>query len=344
MVEKKLPVAGITLGDHAGIGPEVVAKVLSAKPGEQGYVPVVFGDDTVFRAHMERYAAARVKDIRTADAGGAIDFTEKDAIYFVDVPLKEAVPPGEVSAVSGEQMIRMMETAIGYEKKGRIDGIAAASFTKQSLALADSAIPSEFELYDREYEAKGCDCVVVRGNIIRSTVTGHVALREIWDFLTTDAVVDNAMKLYEVMKRLGLQDGGMAVSGLNPHAGENGLFGDEEGRILEPAIEILRQRLGIQVIGPCPADTLFVRAMKGEVNGLVYLYHDQSNTAMKSVYFGEGNLIYINIPAWITSLGHGSALDIAGKGVADESNMRYALDLLTEMLRSDKDDFRATLG
>jgi 4-hydroxythreonine-4-phosphate dehydrogenase len=335
MATTKKPIVGITLGDHAGIGPEIVAKTIAKQPADAPYSAVVFGDEKVFCAHMERYAPARAKNIRLVQNLEELDFSDADTICLVDVPLEEPVPFGEVSAISGRQMIRMLTKAISCEKKGLIDGIAAASFTKQSLALADAAIPSEFELFDREYGTQGCDCVVVRERIIRSTVTGHIALRELWDHLTVDAVVDNAEKLYAVMKRLGLAEGGIAVAGLNPHAGEDGLFGDEEGKILEPAIAILKERINAKIYGPWPADTIFVRAMKGDVNGLVYLYHDQSNTAMKSVYFGEGNLIYINIPAWIASLGHGSALDIAGKGIADEGNMQLALNLLVSLLNTE---------
>jgi 4-hydroxythreonine-4-phosphate dehydrogenase len=327
---------GVTLGDHAGIGPEIVAKVLAKQSVDAPYSTVVFGDSDVFHAHMERYAPARVKDIRLVIDADTLDFEDTGALYMVNAPLKAPVPVGGISAVSGDQMIRMMTTAVSYERRGLLDGIVAASLTKQSLALSDMAIPSEFELYDREYGTRGADCVVVRERIIRSTVTGHIALRELWNHLTVDAIVDNGLQLYKVMRKIGIADGGIAVAGLNPHAGENGLFGDEEARIIEPAIEILKQRLDTDVYGPWPADTIFVRAMKGEATGLVYLYHDQSNTAMKSVYFGEGNLIYINIPAWITSLGHGSALDIAGKGIADESNMKYALDLLLSLIDSDE--------
>ena len=123
----------------------------------------------------------------------------------------------------------------------------------------------------------------------------------------------------------------MAVAALNPHAGEDGLFGDEESTIIQPAIDQLLNE-GIQVIGPCPADTVFLKARSGEVGGVVFLYHDQGNIAMKSVFFGDGVLIYTNTPANIVSVGHGPAYGKAGKGTADPKNMISSMQVLTELV------------
>jgi len=148
--------------------------------------------------------------------------------------------------------------------------------------------------------------------------------RDIVSRLTPGRIVTAAGQLVAMMRRLGMAQPRVAVAALNPHGGEGGLFGDEERTIITPAIEALAER-GIVVRGPVPADTVFVRAMRGEFDGVIFLYHDQGNIAMKAVAFGEGVVIYAGLPYVVVTPGHGSALDIAAKGIANPGNMIEAI-------------------
>ena len=165
---------------------------------------------------------------------------------------------------------------------------------------------------------------------------GHCAFRDIVDRLTTDGIIRTAHNLLHVMGAfLPKEKCRIAVAALNPHAGEDGLFGDEEHTIIQPAIDHLLEE-GVQVIGPCPADTVFLKARNGEVGGVVFMYHDQGNIAMKSCFFGDGVLIYTNTPANIVSVGHGPAYGKAGKGTADPKNMIASMRVLASLVEKRK--------
>lgn len=301
------PIIGIALGDPAGIGPEITAKALAH--GFADYTPVLFGN----RALYEKY------------------FSVPDGVTFVDTPAGEDIRSGQITADSGRLMTESLCEAIEYHKQGRIDGLVMAPITKQAFHAAGYPYTSEFELFARRYNTSSVRAVIRCENIFRSTVVGHCAFREIVDRLTPDGVVQTARSLMQVIRTF-KGDGSIAIAALNPHAGENGLFGDEEQTVLGPAIEQLRAE-GMSVDGPCPADTVFLRAVGGVNDGVVFLYHDQGNIAMKSRFFGDGVLIYANVPDCVTSVGHGSALDIAGKGVADASNLIACIATAVEICR-----------
>jgi 4-hydroxythreonine-4-phosphate dehydrogenase len=333
---KAKPVLGIILGDHAGIGPEIVAK--SLMDGRLVYTPVVVGSRALFEDARRRYAPelalrpyhAAESLSRPADA----DITDEErAVYVLDVGSGAGVTPGEVSAASGRLSYESVRAAIGLAKSGAVDGLAMAPLTKQALHRAGLRYESEFEIFADEFGTTDVKAVVKADQIFRCTVVGHCAFAEIVGRLTTRGIVKTGEQLLDIMAQFGQRDRGIAVAALNPHAGEGGLFGDEEGRIIEPAIAALRAG-GASVSGPCPADTVFLKARRGEVGGVVFLYHDQGNIAMKSGYFGESVLVYTNVPHPIASVGHGSALDIAGRGIADPGNMALCLRTLRDLVGS----------
>ena len=313
------PKIGIIAGDPAGIGPEIIAKALPACRGR--YQPVLIGSSALLTDAIRHYAP---------------DWNIRQA-RWVDVALEGPVVPGTISAGSGQATDRSIRQAIRLAQTGEVDGLALAPITKQALRLAGVGYDSEFEVLAREFQVQDVKAVVRAGNIFRCTVVGHCPFREIASRLTTAGIVQTARQLAAVMARYGCLERGIAVAALNPHAGEGGLFGDEEARIIEPAIQALRQN-DLKVIGPVPADTVFLKAKNGEVGGLVYLYHDQGNIAMKSCCFGDSVLIYTQVPCPVVSVGHGSALDIAGQGTADPHNMIACLETLWAMLQGGPDD------
>lgn len=333
MNSKHVPVAGIILGDHAGIGPEITAMALS----RESYADLAFllvGSLTLFRRAMSVVpdcAEFELTDV-TADP---MQPKEAGRIYFYDIPLTGEIPFSQINAASGHLIFDSMQTMLKLERQGAVDGFVMGPITKQALHAAGLNYSSEFEIYSEFYGTAGCRTVIRAGDIFRSTVVGHVRFTEIVSKLTPESIVDTARSLVSVMKKFKKpEDIKIALAALNPHAGENGLFGDEESTILQPAIDILRAE-GVDVIGPCPADTVYRRAQTGKVGGIVYLFHDQGNIAMKAASFGDGVLIYVNVPAKIVSVGHGGAFGSAGKGTASSQNLIASIRTLMEMIERD---------
>jgi 4-hydroxythreonine-4-phosphate dehydrogenase len=329
MNSKKHPVIGIILGDHAGIGPEITIKALLLKTRD--YIPVIIGNMNIFQEVMKTVKGSETLNIELIKQE-PLAYTESGCVYFLDIPAGSDIKPGMITADSGQLINDSMTAAVNLERKGLVDGIVLGPITKQAFHKAGLPYESEHQLFDHLYGIKGVKNIVKGPGFYRASVVGHCAFSEILSRLTIDAVVKTTKDLSRVMRMtLPPEECTLAVAALNPHAGEDGLFGDEEARILKPAIDILNSQ-GEKVTGPFPADTVILKVHSKEVKGIVYLYHDQGNIAMKSNMFGEGVPIFTNLPAKIASPGHGSALDIAGKGIADPANMTATIDAVLDML------------
>jgi 4-phospho-D-threonate 3-dehydrogenase / 4-phospho-D-erythronate 3-dehydrogenase len=307
------PKIGIMLGDPAGIGPEIVVKSLMERTDQ--FEPVIIGNHDCFQV---------VLDSKHAALG-------LDTLVFHDTSCQKKIKMGTVSAESGRMIDNSMKKAVSLLSRGEIEALILGPITKQALKRAHVPYESEFQFFSSYFKKKFVQAVVKARDYFRISVVGHCAFRDIVSRLTTEGIVRSGLQLLDIMKLFGKQEMGIAVAALNPHASENGLFGDEEKTIITPAIEILRKHT-TKVIGPCPADTVLMRMLSHEVGGIVYLYHDQGNIAYKSRFFGEGVLIYTNLPVKILSVGHGSALEIAGKDRADPQNMINCIDTALEMI------------
>lgn len=303
------PRIGLIVGDHAGIGPEIVQKTLAHCEG--AYTPLVIGNRSLY----ERTATGCV---------------QPSNLSFIDVPAGPDIRPGAVTADSGRLILASMACAADLYREGAVDMLILAPITKKALHAAGSPHDSEFTLFESLFNVPVVQSVIKCNDIYRATVVGHVPFVKILERLSTEAITQTGRNLQAVMRRFHSPNLRMAVAALNPHAGEDGLFGDEEARVIAPAIDLLRKE-GMDVIGPCPADTVFLKARGGEVGGIVYLYHDQGNIAMKSAFFGEGVLLYTGVPLPIASVGHGSALDIAGQNRADAGNLLACARALTRL-------------
>ncbi len=320
------PVVGILMGDPAGIGPEVAVKSAVDETVREVCRPLLVGSHAALdRTRSDLWLAARLSRVGTKDAAGASRLEGAEIIVPVaDVVDDEvAVSPGKVSKEAGAVVAATIRAAFELAADGRVDALAMAPITKESLSMAEG-YPSEFELFEAITDTEDVRAVVKWGNLLRTTVTEHMAFRDIVSRLTPARIVTATEQLVAMMRRLGMEQPRVAVAALNPHGGEGGLFGDEERTVITPAIEALAER-GILVRGPVPADTVFVRAMRGEFDGVTFLYHDQGNIAMKTAAFGEGVVIYAGLPLTIVTPGHGSALDIAGRGIANPGNMIEAV-------------------
>lgn len=331
MQDKRVPVAGIMLGDHAGIGPEITAMAL-VQGSRADCATVLIGSLKYFRRAMQVVPGSEKLQIIDITENPAVE-KEMGSVYFYDVPAGDEIPFGKVTADSGQLIYDSMLAALRLEREGVIDGFVMGPITKQALHAAGLNYSSEFEIFAEFYQTTGVRAVVRAGSIFRCTVVGHVRFTQIVSKLTPDGIVDTAHALVGVMSRfMPKEDVRIAVAALNPHAGEDGLFGDEESTILQPAIDRLAAE-GIDVIGfPCPADTVYHRAQTGKVGGIVYLFHDQGNIAMKAASFGDGVLLYVNVPSKIVSVGHGGAFGSAGKGTASPQNLIACMDSLKEMI------------
>ncbi len=327
---KSVPVLGIILGDHAGSSPELAAKTVLANDGR--YTPVFIGSRDRFEISRQVVPGAEKLEIKPLL--GRPDFAGAQTVYFQDIPAGPDIEFSKVTADSGRLMYDSIAKTIELSQNGIIDGIAMAPITKQALHDAGYAECTEFDIFAKFFHTQGVRAVIQGGHIFRSTVVGHCAFADIPARLTTEGIVNTAEGLLRVMRMFdpGKQPA-IAVAALNPHAGENGLYGNEEKTKIQPAIDILKAK-GENVIGPSPADTVFLKAINGQVGGVVFMYHDQGNIAMKSVYFGDGVLIYTNVPAHIVSVGHGPAYGKAGKGTADPTNMIASIETLLKIVNS----------
>ena len=326
-MEKEI-VLGIILGDHAGSSPEMAAKAVLANDGS--YIPVLVGNKERFAIscrHVEGIEKLELRDLDGRPTAGGVNVA-----YFCNVECGKDIQFSTVTADSGHLMYDSMVKTMELERAGIIDGFSMAPITKAGFHAAGLDYSSEFEVYKDFYHAESCSSVIKCENIFRSTVVGHCAFKEIVNRLSSEGIVNTGRKLLNIMgKFLPAQQCKIAVAALNPHAGEDGLFGDEEQTMIQPAIDQLRAD-GAQVIGPCPADTVFLKARSGEVGGVVFLYHDQGNIAMKSCFFGDGVLIYTGTPANIVSVGHGPAYGKAGKGTADPKNIIASMKVLYNLV------------
>ena len=314
------PAIGVFMGDPAGIGPEITVKSLVHAGTTGACRPIVIGNLELLRELAKQWQIdVRLTRLGPGDGPGA------GGVPVVDMPLgEEAVPLGVQSKAAGAYVTRCLRHAFDLAAHGTLRGIVMAPICKESLTMAGDGYHSEFDVYADLAGVAEVRSVVKSGSVFRATVTGHIAFREILERLTEPRIVETAVMLQSTIARFGIARPRLAVAALNPHAGEGGLFGDEEGRIIAPAIRHLRDD-GLAVSGPIPADTVYVRAHKGEFDGIVYLYHDQGNIANKAAAFGQGVVIYTGLPLVVTSPGHGTAFDIVGRGVADEGNLIEAI-------------------
>lgn len=245
-----------------------------------------------------------------------------------------AFPQAQVSRIAGKYTIDALRTGITMLQSSGIDALVYAPLNKQSMKLAGLSHADELHFFAELLGHSGpVSEINVCGCLWTSRVTSHVPLREVAELLTLEKIRDVGRLLHRTVKKSGIVAARIAVAGLNPHAGEGGLLGTEEIDTIAPAVEQLRAE-GLDVIGPLPADTLFVAARRGDFHGVVTMYHDQGQIAMKLMGFERGVTVAGGLPVVITTPAHGTAFDIVGKGVADPSAMCEAFDIAYKMVMS----------
>lgn len=317
MTTPSLPRMLVTLGDVAGIGPEIVAR---AWPELCALCrPVVVGDPLWVRRGLELVGPRA--DLRVLDDPAAAQGNPEvvDCIRATDQGLQDVVP-GRVSAAAGRAAYDFLCRAIDLTLSGQADGIVTAPLHKEGLRAAGLPYPGHTEILAERTGVREFAMVLAVPGLAVAHVTLHMALRDVFAHLSVPAIVEKAHLLDRLLLRLGGRRPRLGVAALNPHASDGGLFGDEEASVIAPAVEKARAA-GLDVTGPWPVDTLFVRARNGEFDGVVAMYHDQGHIALKLMGLGRAVNISAGLPIVRTSVAHGTAYDIAGKGVADASSL-----------------------
>ena len=320
------PTVGLLLGDPSGIGPEVGAKLLSRYADERASLVVVAAPAVWARG----LAQAGIPDL-ALPVLEHWDHWQRNPISPVLWPLPECTGDlpctAQVSPAAGRYCLQSLREAVALVQQGRMDGFTYAPMNKASLHLGGSTWPDDMGLLSDLFalDSPGSE-INVLDELCTARVTSHIPLAEVSGQITAVGVLAAIQRLDFVLTAMGASCRQLAVAGLNPHAGDGGLFGDEEIEVLEPAVA-QAQAQGIPVTGPVPPDTVFVRACRGEFGGVVTMYHDQGQIAMKLLGFERGATLAAGLPVPVTTTAHGTAFDITGTGQADPGSLSHALDL-----------------
>lgn len=320
-----IPTLAVTLGDVAGIGPEITARALLEHPElRTRATPVVIGDADAMRRGVTIIggdpACVRVID----DPRDARNDPSVIELIQVGGSLGN-VPLGELSAAAGDGAYRFVVEATRLAKEGAIDAIVTAPLNKAAMHLGGHTFPGHTELLAHEFGVKNFSLVLSAGDLYVFHLTTHVSLRHAIEGVTTERTDAVPRLVGAFAQALGTPDARIGVAGLNPHAGENRLFGDEDADILAPAVERARAA-GLNAHGPIAADALFPQAVKGRWDFAIACYHDQGHAPFKSVYGDDGVNITVGLPVVRVSVDHGTAFDIAGKGIAREASLVLSME------------------
>lgn len=331
----KRPIIAVTMGDPAGIGPEIIIKALSLAELSRLSRPVVIGDARVMKNAMKYSKASPValKEIKRLDEGdfrtGIINILDMDN---VDVPKLKI---GKVSVESGRAAVKYIERAIDLAMDKKVDAIATAPINKEAINKAGFRFDGHTELLAKRTGAKHSAMMFLSDSIRVMLVTTHIPLSQVAKEIDKKKVLD-VIKLAdkELTELLGKKPR-IGVAGLNPHAGESGIFGSEEEKIIAPAVEEAK-KLGINVKGPVSADAIFYLANLNMFDIVVAMYHDQGLIPIKLLSFNKSVNVTVGLPIIRTSVDHGTGFDIAGKGWANPSSMIQAIKVAAMMAMKKK--------
>jgi 4-hydroxythreonine-4-phosphate dehydrogenase len=315
----------VTMGDAAGVGPEIIAKLFSRVAVPSGIRPVVVGELDLLRGA----AAALGLPVRFADeataTGGEIP------VRSLGLLKAGAFPVGEISAACGDAAFRYFAHAIEECLAGRAHATVTAPLNKEAMNLAGHAFAGHTEILEKVTGVEGPVMALWHPKVVVAHVTDHLPLRVALDAITVERVIHVARLTRAALVNAGNPSPRIALAGVNPHAGENGLFGREEIEVLRPAIAKLQEG-GLSVSGPLPGDTVFLQALRGEFDAVLAMYHDQGFGPMKTLDFANGVNCTLGLPFVRTSPDHGTAFGIAGKGAAEPESMVAAWDLALKLL------------
>ena len=326
------PTVALFTGDPAGIGPELIARLLSDGTAAKRANVLLVGSRQVVDEGMRNAGCRFAYD--TGDAGERAT-RDSDTPMLLTGPTLEAegFERSAITAKSGRYMLESLAYCLSLCRPGGADAVCFAPLNKGALRAGGMDHPDELHWFaDTLAFAGTCVELNVLEGLWTSRVTSHVALAQVSALVTSEKVAEMTQLITESLRRAGIEHPRVAVCGLNPHNGDNGSYGREEIDIIAPGVELARSR-GFPADGPFPADTIFVRAIRkpGGYDGVVTMYHDQGQIAMKLLGFERGVTVQGGLPMPITTPAHGTAYDIAGKGIANDGAMKNAFALACEM-------------
>ena len=308
---------GITLGDPSGVGPEIICRAMRDASPEERASSFVIGDVEI----LERANHLVESGLRFAERPAAGEV----GVIHVPAPDRAGIRDGTMSAAGGAAAYVSIARAVTAAMEGEIGCIVTAPINKEALQAAGHHFSGHTELLAHLSGAKSSFMLLASEKLSTIHVSTHVSLAEAVNRATIARELDTIRAGHDVFTRMGIAKPRIAVAGLNPHCGENGLFGDQEARFIVPAIKQAREE-GIDVRGPLPGDTVFYRALQGEFDLVVAQYHDQGHIPTKLIAFDSTVNISVGLPIQRTSVDHGTAFDIAWRGVANHVNMIAAID------------------
>ena len=328
---QNLPIIAITMGDPAGIGAEIIVKALARPEVRQGFIPLVVGD--IGRLEQVKTllgSALRLYPVGAAFSRGDLQDGDAVAVFQPGAPLP-AIAFGSVSAQSGEAAYTYVKAATELALAGTVDAICTAPLSKDALHAAGHVYPGHTELIAELAGVSEVSMMLATKRLRVVHVTTHIGLIDAIERINPDLVFRTIARGRQAVAAMIGSEPRIGVCGINPHAGENGLFGrGEEAEKIEPAVARARDA-GWNVTGPLPAATLFFRAQRGDFALVVALYHDQGHGPIKVMGIEDGVNVTVGLPIIRTSVDHGTAYDIAGQGVADERSLVSALQRAVEL-------------
>lgn len=322
------PTLALALGDAAGIGGELAAKVLADPEVRATARFIVIGD----RRQLEQAASETGVEIEIPDAGEG----GEQGDLFVDLANVDpaSVVPGEASRLTGAAALQNFSAALTISHDGGADAVCFTPFNKYAMRLAKPDYVDEIGFIKQVIgsDEDGSEFNVL-DELWNARVTSHVPLGAVASMITEDRVLGSIRLTDATMQGAGRPRPRIAVAALNPHAGDGGNFGDEDDQIIAPAVRRARE-LQLSVEGPIPSDTVYLRAVRGEFDAVLSMYHDQGQIAMKLIGFDRGVTLIGGYPFWIATPAHGTAYDIAGQGKANPNATKRALMLTADLIRS----------
>lgn len=315
------------MGDAAGIGAEITLKALADESLREICLPIIIGD----AAFLKKTA----RDLRlefdfVEAAANPSPLQNQTAVYDLN-NLKGAIVTGVDSASAGRAAAEYIETAVNLWREKKIDAIATAPISKRAIALGGYDYPGHTEFLAELTDTKEFAMSFFAEDLRVVLLSTHVSLRDAIKLVKKEKLIELIKFSHHEISKLLKRDARIAVAGLNPHASEGGMFGAEEALEIIPAISECRERFGINVSGAFSPDTIFLRGFKGEFDVVIACYHDQATIAVKCLSFGASVNVTLGLPLIRTSVDHGTAFDIAGRGVADASSMRAAIMLAAKL-------------
>lgn len=323
------PIIGMVLGDATGIGPELIARLCARKENLKNCRPIIIGDLRVLRQGMDiakvRFPVRAIEAVEDAAYGDAIDVWDQHVLDPSEYTL------GELNIKSGGVTMQLQLLGVDLCVAQKINGLVYAPYNKEAMKKAGYNFSDSIALTrDHLKFADFCGEINIIDGLWTTRVTSHIPLSEVSRSITEERVLESIRFADRSIRKTGMENPRIAVAGLNPHNGENGLCGDDEMRSIRPAVEQAKAE-GINAAGPFPADTVFVNAFKGRFDLVVTMYHDQGQIAMKLKDFGNIVTHPAGFPFPLATPAHGTAFDIAGKGIANVNPTLRALELVCKI-------------